>query len=464
VAVNAVQGTESRDVSYFTMGLSAVPAPAQPTDAQLQTFMKAHAAQLMQPEMRVLTLARFSAKDIAPNVKVDPAQVAKEFAFRKDTLSTPEKRSVVEIPVKRAADGAAAAKRLGAGEDPAAIAKSLGAEAVTYDDKPQSAIADRKLAQAVFALKPGAVSGPVAGDLGLAAVKVVKVTPGSAATLASATPQLEAEIKQKLAADQAYQQSQKFDDARQAGANVVDAAKKAGAATVTVGPVTAQGVDVDGKPNPLLNAKILKAAFAMPAGQDGDLEDLGSGEYFAVRVDRVQPPALPLLSDKRPQLARALMNEELVTALKAKAKDLMALARKDGRLDAAAAQVGAHVTHENGMQRLKAQQYQALGREFLENVFAVKPGEVFAAGGQGGIYIAKVDAARPGDSQQTAALTAAFRSRASQSYSDDVLVAMQNAARKDLKVTLNLALARQTLGVDPSLLKGGVKSGSDKAK
>ena len=226
----------------------------------------------------------------------------------------------------------------------------------------------------------------------------------------------------------------------------------------------AQGVDAEAKPNPVLNAKILKAAFAMPAGQDGDLEDLGSGEYFAVRVDRVQPPALPSLSDKRPQLARALMNEELVTALKAKAKDLMALARKDGRLDAAAAQVGAHVTHEIGMQRLKAQQYQSLGREFLENVFAVKPGEVFAAGGQGGIYIAKVDAARPGDPQQTAALTAAVRSRASQSYSDDILVAMQNAARKDLKVTLNLALARQTLGVDPSLLKGGVKSGSDKAK
>lgn len=464
VAVNAVQGTESRDVSYFTMGLSAVPAPAPPTDAQLQAFMKAHAAQLMQPEMRVLTLARFSAKDIAPNIKVDPAQVAKEFAFRKDTLSTPEKRSIVEIPVKTAADGAAAAKRLGAGEDPAVIAKSLGAEAVTYEDKPQSAIADRKLAQAAFALKPGAVSGPVAGDLGLAAVKVVKVTPGSAATLASATPQLEAEIKQKMAADQAYQQSQKFDDARQAGANVVDAAKKAGVATITTGPVTAQGVDAEGKSNPVLNAKILKTAFAMPAGQDGDLEDLGSGEYYAVRVDRVQPPALPSLSDKRPQLARALMNEELVTALKAKAKDLMALARKDGRLEAAAAQVSAHVTHENGMQRLKAQQYQALGREFLESVFAVKPGEVFAAGGQSGVYVARIDAARPGDPQQTAALTAASRSRASQAYSDDILVAMQNAARKDLKVTLNLALARQTLGVDPSLLKGGVKSGSDKAK
>src|SRR5258708_1413002 len=212
VAVNAVQGTESRDVSYFTMGLSAVPTPAQPTDAHLQPSMKAHAAPLIQPEMRVLTQARFSAKDIAPNVKVDPAQVAKEFAFRKDTLSTPEKRSVVEIPVQTAADGAAATKRLGAGEDPAAIAKSMGAEVVTYADKPKTAIADRKLAQAAFTLKPGAVGGPVAGDLGMAAVKGVKVTPGSAATLASATPQLEAEIKQKMAAHQAYQQSQKFDE------------------------------------------------------------------------------------------------------------------------------------------------------------------------------------------------------------------------------------------------------------
>ena len=465
VALSAAQGTESRDVSYFTMGLNAVPAPAQPTDGQIQAFMKAHAAQLMQPEMRIFTLARFSAKDLAPTVKVDPAQVAKEFAFRKDTLSTPEKRTVIEIPVKGAADGAAAARRLRAGEEPAAIAKALGVEPITYDDKPQSAIADRKLAQAAFALKAGDVAGPVSGDLGLAAIKVAKVTPGAPATLASATPQIEADLRQKQAADLAYQQSQKFDDARQAGASVSDAAKKAGVTPITLGPVTAQGMDAEGKANPVLSDKILKAAFAMPAGQDGDLEDVGSGEYFAVRVERIQPPALPSLADKRPQLARALMNEELLTALKAKAKDLMAVARKNGNLDAAAAQAGAHVVQDKGMQRLKAQQYQALGREFLENVFAVKPGEVFAAGGQGGIYIGRVDAAHPGDVQQTAQLAAAVRSRASQAYADDVLSAVQNAARKDLKATLNLPLARQTLGVDPNLLsKGSAKPGSAMAK
>ncbi|HEY7851460.1 MAG TPA: peptidyl-prolyl cis-trans isomerase, partial [Caulobacteraceae bacterium] len=464
VALSAAQATESRDVSYFQIGLNAVPTPAEPTDAQLTAFMKAHAAQIMQPEMRIITLARFSAKDIAPTIKIDPAQVAKEFDFRKDTLSIPEKRTVVEIPVKTAADGALAAQRLARGEAPAAIAKSLGVEAITYADKPASAIADRKLAIAAFALKEGAVGGPVAGDLGLAAIKVMKVTPGAPATLASATPGLEAEMRQKQAADQAYQQSQKFDDARQGGSGVADSAKKAGVAAVTVGPVSAKGVDAQGKPNPVLTDRILKAAFALPAGQDGQLEDAGSGEYFAVKVEKVLPPALPALADKRAQLTQAYKIDEVVTALKAKAKALTDVTRKSG-LAAAAAQVGGKVVHLAGMQRIKAQQYQPLGEEFLQSAFGAKPGDAFAAGGTGGIYIARIDAARPGDPAQTAQLVAAVRARASQAYADDLLSAVQTAAKAGLKVTLNVPLARQTLGVDPSVLaKAGGKDGPAKAK
>ncbi|MGH7023050.1 MAG: SurA N-terminal domain-containing protein [Caulobacteraceae bacterium] len=465
VAIGAAQGTESRDISYFIMGLNAVAKPAPPTDAQLTAFIKAHANQLMQPEMRIITLAKFSAKDIAPTIKIDPAQVAKEFAFRKDSLSAPEKRTIVDIPVKSAAEGAAVARRMASGEDASAIAKSVGVEAVTYDDKPQSAIPDTKLAQAAFAAKPGAVQGPVTGDLGLAVIKVVKVTPGAQATLASATPQIEADLRQKQAADRAYQESEKFDDARQAGANDIDAARKAGVTPITLGPVTAQGLDASGKPNPELSDKILKAAFAMPAGQDGDLEDAGSGEYFAVRVEKILPPALPSLADKRPELTKAYMQETLISELKAKANELVALSKKNGNLDAAAAQVGAHVTHETDMTRLKAQQYQALGREFLEGVFGAKPGEVFPAGGPNGVYIAKIDAVHAGDSQLTAQITAAIRGRASKAYAEDLLNAVQVAAGKDYKATINYALARQTLGVEAGPpAKAGARPGAPLAK
>jgi peptidyl-prolyl cis-trans isomerase D len=464
-ALTGAQAAETRDVSYFVMGLNAVPKPKTPTDADLTAFMKSHAAQLMQPETRIITLVRFSASAIAPTVKVDPAEVAKEFAFRKDSLSQPEKRSLAVIPVKSAADGAAAVKRLNAGEDPGAVAKSFGVEAISYADKPQSAIADRKLAQAAYALKDGAVGGPVAGDLGLGVVKVLKVTPAVTATLASATPQIEADLRKKQAADLAYQQSEKFDEARQAGASDIAAAQKAGVAAITIGPVTAQGADSEGKPNPLLNDRILKAAFAAPAAQEGDLEDAGSGEYFAVKVDKVLPPALPSLAEKRDQLTRTYITTTLLAELKTKANDLVALAKKTGNLGQAASQVGAQVATERDMTRLKAQQYAPFGREFLENVFGAKPGLVFAAGGPKGIVIARIDQVKAGDPQQTAQFTAAIRSRASQAYAEDLMNSFESAALAKLKATKNLTLARQTIGVDPnSLPKEGTKPGSAPAK
>lgn len=459
-ALSAVAGMESRDVSWFLLDLHAVPPPAPPTDAQLLAFMQAHAAQLTRPEMRVISLARFSAKALAPTITVDPAEVAKEFAFKKDTLSNPERRTVIEIPVKTVADGATAAQRLSRGEEPAAIAKSMGVEPVIYLDKPQSAIADRKLGAAAFALKDGAVGGPVAGDLGLAAVKIAKVTPGGAATLETARAKIEADLRDRKAADLAYKQSQAFDDARQAGAGVADAARKAGVALLTVGPVTATGLDDSGKPNPALSDKILKAAFALGAGQDGDLEDAGAGEYFAVRVERVQPPSLPALADKRPQLAQAYMTQELVTALKAKALSLVDQIRKGQGIDQVAAQVGAHVTRQPGMQRLQAQQYQALGREFLENVFGLKPGDAFAAGGGNGIYIGRLDAARPGDTVATARLLEAIRGRVTQGYVSEMIGEVREASRRSIKTDVNLAVARRAIGVDPATTaKSGVKPG-----
>ncbi len=451
-AVDAVAGLETRDVSYFILGVDAVPPPAPPTDAQLQTFIKEHAAQLMRPEMRVITLARFSAKALAPSVTIDPADVAKEFAFKKDSLSTPELRTVIQIPVRTNAEGAQAAARLAKGEDPVAIAKSFGAEPVSYVNKPQSAIADPKLGAAAFALKEGAVSGPVSGTLGLAALKVVQVTPGASATLETARPKIEAELRDRKAADQAYEQSQKFDDARQAGANVADAAAKAGVPTETVGPVAANGMGLDGKPNPLLNEKILKAAFAQAAGQDGDLTDAGPGEYFAVRVERILPPSLPPLTENRDALARAYMNQELVKAVKAKADELVGKIRGGMTLEAAASQVGAVVTRQTGMQRVKARQYQGLGNQFLQEAFGAKPGEVFAAGGQAGIFIAKVESAQPADPTSTAQLLEALRGRVTQAYVGDLMNAVQIAARDQIKPTSNLALARQALGVDPSIV------------
>jgi len=421
--------------------------------------MQAHAAQLTRPETRVITLARFSARDLAAGVTVTPEEIQKAFDARKASLSSVETRTIIQIPVKTAADGALAARRLSAGEDPAVIAKGFGAEPIVYSDRPRTGVADGRIAAAAFALKEGQVAGPVTGDLGLAALKVVKVTPAKVATLESASAAIRQELVTKAARDKAYALSQAFDDARQGGASVADAARKAGVATLDVGPITDKGASPDGAPNPLITEKIAKAAFAMKAGEESDVQDDGPGEYFALKVDKVIAPALPPLDQVRGPLTQAYLRDQLMTALRAKAETLMTQIRQGKPMDAVAASVGAHVARQNGMQLIRAQTYKDLGRDFLGAIFGQKAGAVFDAGAPEGVYIARLDAVRPADPALSARLLNAIGPRASEDYLRDLATSTKTAARDMVKVDINLPLARRTMNVDPASVAAPGKAG-----
>ncbi len=454
-AINAIAALENRDVSYFFLDPHIIPPPTPPTDAQLTAFMQAHAAELTRPEMRVITLARFSAADFAASVKVDDAQIQKEFDARKESLSTPESRSLVQIPAKSTAEGVQIAAALSKGVAPAVVARTHGVEPIFYEDKPQSAIADKKLAALAFSMKAGQPQGPVQGDLGLAVLEVTKITPAKPASLAAARAKIEADLRQKAAQDKAYAMSEAFDQARQDGATVAVAAQKAGAPIATIGPFTATGQGEDGKPIAGLNDKIVKAAFAASAGEDSDISDAGPGDYFAFHLNRVIAPALPPLEQARARLSQAYMAETVRTAFRAKAEKLEADIRAGKPIDVVAATVGAHPLRLTNVQLIKAQQYQNLGRDFINAIFAVKPGETFAVGAPGGAFVGRLDAVRAGDPETLAGVTEAVRGRLSEDYLRDLMGAAKRAAESQVAVRVNLKLARQTLGVDPGAAGGG---------
>ena len=141
--------------------------------------MRQNSGDLMRPEMRTLTVVRFSPKLMAANMPVDQAALQKAYDFKKDSLSTPEKRSLVEVPVRDAATAATVAKRISAGEAPDAVAKSLNVQPIAYADAIKTAVADPKVAEAAFGLKAGQTSGPIQSDLsGYAVVKVTADHPG----------------------------------------------------------------------------------------------------------------------------------------------------------------------------------------------------------------------------------------------------------------------------------------------
>ena len=455
-AVEGALALESRDVSYFVIPVSSVPVP-KPTDAQLTALMQQHKDQLMLPERRKFTIVRFSAKALAPTLTVDPKAVEQQFEAKKASYVKPETRSLVEIPLNDPSKAADVAQRLTKGEDPQAVAKSVGVDAVTYADQPQSAIADQKAGAAAFAMQEGQVSGPVQGDFKTVVIKVTKVTPAQAADLTAARAQIEAQLRQAQAIDKVYDLSQKFDDLRQGGASLADAAAKVGATPIAIGPVSADGKDLQGQVNPALSQKLLATAFQLSAGGDSDVEqDADKGEYYAVHVDQVIPPSMPNLDEPgvRPAMTQAFIQQSVVGALQQKANAAQAAVQKGQSLEAVAAGYGATVSHQLGLQQASAQQQeQTLGRAFIGGAFQAKPGQVFTAGSDPlkGFVVAKLDAVHLADPKQVASVLEIIRQRSAQTYLTGLQQSVRDAAVKMIKPTTDLALAREAMGVDAAM-------------
>ncbi len=457
-AVQATLLLESRDLTYFVLPAAGIPKPPPPTDAQLTALMQQFKDRLMLPERRKLTVVRFSATAVAPTVTVDPAQVQQQFDARKDSYGKPETRSLVEIPLNDPKSAPAVQAALAKGEDPDAVAKSVGAQAIAYADQPQSAIADAKAAAAAFQMKEGEVSGPVQGDFKTVVLKVTKVTPAQAPDFAAAKAQIEDQLRQAAAQEKALDQSNKYDDARQGGASMADAAKQAGTQAVSVDAVNADGKDLEGQVNPALSPNLLKTAFGLDAGGESDVtQDADKGEYYVVHVDQVLPPSLPGLGEKgvRPALTQLYYQQALLTALQAQATAAQGEIQKGATFEAEAAKHHAQVGHQLGMQRIAAQQLQTeFGQGFLGAAFAAKPKDVFFAPSQekGGLIVARVDAITAGDPAKIAQLIGALRGQSDPGYLEGLAGALHDAATKTVNPRSNLELARNIMGIDPAMV------------
>jgi peptidyl-prolyl cis-trans isomerase D len=456
-AMAAIYTLESRDGAYFAIEPTSVPQPAAPTDAQLTQLMKENAAQLTRPEFRQLSVVRFSPSQVAASIPIDPAEIQKRFNFRKDTLSAPETRTVIQIPAKDAAAAVGIAQSLAKGGDPAAVAKAAGVEAITFANKPKSAIPDPKVATAAFGTPAGQVA-TVKGDLGFAVVKVLAVAPGRAVTLEEVRPALEAEIRKDQASEKVYALTQAYDDAHQGGANLAAAAAKAGVPVATLGPLTQNGRDLTGQPIPGLSQKLMQTAWTLPAGGESEVEDAGNSEFFAVRVEKVIPPAIPPFAEIKPILTRAWTQRELVKAMQAKADALAERVKKGESLEAVAASAGSSVTQIPGIDRQSVQQHTELSQDLLGKLFTSRTGDVFTAqNSHFGLVVGKLTAVHTGDETTVARAAEQIRPQMSGAFYREISESAHVAARQRMKVTIDANRAREAIGLEPIDPKAPVK-------
>jgi peptidyl-prolyl cis-trans isomerase D len=270
---------------------------------------------------------------------------------------------------------------------------------------------------------------------------VTKVTPAKTVSLDEARPQIEQEVKTEAAANQAYQGVQKYQAAHDKGSTLVEAAKAAGATPITVGPVTSGGANADGQPQPGLSPRILKEAFALPQGGVTDVIQDSKGEYFAARVDKVIPPALPTLDKVRPKLMQAFLQREMGKRLEAKLNDLAGRVRKGETLGAVAASIGSQINHLS-ITRSEAQQSRSLPPALVQQIFSAKVGDVIVTGSG----VARVDSIVPPAPGIIAATLPSGQLTLARAIIDEIQQESRDWARAEVKPKINVALARQAIG------------------
>jgi peptidyl-prolyl cis-trans isomerase D len=449
-ASQAAMTLQNRDASVFSLSPNDIVMPAPPTDKDLADYYNANLKQLQMPELRQASVVRFAPENYLKSITIDETEVRKLYDARLKTLATPETRSFVQVTTQSASDANAISAALKAGQTPEAAAKAHKGQVITYDQKPQTAVPDAKIATAAFGLKTGEVSGAIQGELGYAVVRMGDIKTGATPSYESVHAELAQEYVKEQAANRVNTDSNAFSDAIRAGKDFDATAKELGLAVVNLEPMTVQGQTNNPQANYSKFTPLVKAVYDLPsAGSASDVEELGEGQYFAVRLNAVKPAGAPPLAEIKGELAQYWMREKVNAALQAKVDETLARLKKGESFAAVAASLNAKIVPLNNLNRAMLQQSN-LPQQLAGRIFAGQVGDTFSAPiKELQVGIGRIDAIHQADAQQANAMATAIGGQMTQSIQRDIALTTRGAARTVVKTQIYPNAAVVALGVTP---------------
>ena len=431
---------------------SAAQITAEPTEEELKTFHKDHAARFTAPEYRAVTLILLRAADLAGGIKVTDEQVAKAFEEQADSLGVPEKRKLQQmfLPDKAAAEKARAA--LAEGREFVTVATELAGMDAAGTELGTVAKDDvlEEIADAAFAAPAGAVTDPIAGPggIGYYLVKVVSIEPGRAAKLEDIREDLRQRLAKEKAVDALYTLVNKLEDEVGRGSSLEEAARVLNLKTARIEAMDAEGQAPDGsRPAALPEGAdtIVAAAFETQQGADSTIRELGDEAFFLLRVDGVTPPALKPFETVTEQVKAALIAERRRDATLAFAKVVADRLKAGEDAQAVAKDVGGVFAETKPLKRYYPPNLSEIPGQLLQDIFALAPDGAAVTRGDGGYYVSRLKQVIPADPAADPQGIEAARRELTAQAREDVLTQMASALGKQAGVKINEEAFRQVL-------------------
>ena len=316
--------SQSRTIDYMTLPASAAGEIAAPTPSALQSFFDARKASYRAPEYRAANVLAVTPAALAKPGEVSDADARALYdKVKAQRFSTPERRRIQQIPFPDAAEAEATLAKIKAGSSFEEIAKArnLTDKDIDLGDVTRAGIFDKAVADAAFALAPGAVSDVVKGQFGPVILRAAQVTPASVKPFEEVAEGLKKEIAIDRAADAVGRIHDKIEDARASGQSLSEAAKAVGLEARAIPAIDAQGRDRADAPVQGLDdeTELLRALFSSDVGVDDQPVATPDRGFVWFEVTKIEPAHDRGLDEVKDRVERDWREEEVAKALSAKA-------------------------------------------------------------------------------------------------------------------------------------------------
>lgn len=403
--------------------------PDTPDAAALRTYYEANTEAFTLPEMREITYAWLTPDMLVDRIERDEVQLRQVFEDRAEEYQKPERRLVERLVFPDAATAAAVKAAIETGES--RFEDAVQARGLTMDDVDLGEVARTDLndeaATAVFGLDGPGLVGPVNTNLGPALFQVNAVLEAQSTAFEEVADELHAEIAQDRARRNIDDSIGGIDDLLAGGATLEEIAQET---EMRLGHLDW----TPGSEAGIASYDAFRAAVrAVTADDFPELVRLSDGGIFALRLDRIVPPALQPLENVRTEVAQAAQADALRKALRAKAETLLP------RLTAGESfeRLGLEARIEGDLTRDAF--IEGAPPALLTEIFKLEAGDAIIVEGGDRIVLVRLRNVLPPDGadEDLAQLSRFLGARIRQGLSQDILAAYTNALQTSAGIRLN---------------------------
>lgn len=313
----------TRTIDYIALGETNIDTPAEPTEAELSAYLSEHQGEYRTFETRKVQLLDLSLASLAATRTFEEAEIAAEFERVKDTLTTPERRTIEQVVLNTPEREAQFEAGLAAGTDFGALIAEAGVTPTSLGTLARSQVTDARLAEAAFGLGEGDFA-IIAGIGGKRAVHVAAIESQGQPTLEEARADMVARLGAAAARTEINDVLDQIEELR-AAFQPLDAIGDRFGLDVYEIDVTASGAELSALPN-LAPADYARVAQAIFRAQDGQLLPavaLGGNAHLWFDLESVEPARDQTLDEVRDAIVAAITEQRVNEALLALSKTVV---------------------------------------------------------------------------------------------------------------------------------------------